>query len=96
MSSDRTPHRLLFNTGERIFAACGEDSIATPFVMGRLRKETVQVEIETSCAHCDRELHILVDEQLRWSVREQGAEPRVFLPQINWANFREPNIINAY
>ena len=96
VSSDRTPHRLRFSTGERIFAACGEDSIATPFVESRLRKERLEVEIETSCAHCGRALHIVVDEQLRWRVRESGANPRVFLPQIDWATFREPNIINDY
>jgi hypothetical protein len=41
-------------------------------------------------------LHIVVDEQLHWRVRESGANPRVFLPQIDWATFREPNIINDY
>src|ERR1035438_2115645 len=55
VSSDRTPHRLRFSTGERIFAACGEDSIATPFVESRLRKERLEVEIETSCAHRSEE-----------------------------------------
>ncbi len=96
VSSDRTPHRLRFSTGERVFAACGEDSIATPFVESRLRKEPLEVEIETSCAHCGRALHIVVDEQLRWRVRESKAKPRVFLPHIDWATFREPNIINDY
>ena len=96
VSSHRTPHRLLFSTGERIFAACGEDSIATPFVESRLRKERLEVEIETSCAHCGRALHILVNEQLRWRVREPKANPRLFLPQIDWATFRGPNIINDY
>jgi len=96
VSSDRTPHGLRFSTGERIFAACGEDSIATPFVESRLRKERLEVEIETSCTHCGRALHIVVDEQLHWRVREAGANPRVFLPHIDWATFRGPNIINDY
>jgi hypothetical protein len=96
VSSDRTPHRLRFSTGERIFAACGEDSIATPFVQSRLRRERLEVEIETSCVHCGRTLHILVDEQLHWRVREPKASPRVFLPHIDWASFRGPNIINDY
>jgi hypothetical protein len=96
VSSDRTPHRLRFSTGERIYAACGEDSIAAPFVQSRLRKQDIEVEIETSCAHCGRAMHILVDHQLRWRVREQGADPRVFLPKIDWATFRGANIINDY
>lgn len=96
VSSDRTPHHLRFSTGERIYAACGEDSIAAPFVQSRLRKEPLQVEIETSCAHCGRAMHILVDDQLRWRIRERGADPRVFLPHIDWANFHGANIINDY
>ena len=96
VTRDPTPHRLRFRTGERIFAACGEDSIAAPFVQARLRKEQMEVEIATSCAHCGRALHILLDDQLRWQVRERDANPQVFLPHIDWATFREPNIINAY
>jgi hypothetical protein len=97
VASDRTPHRLRFSTGERIFAACGEDSIATPFVQARLRKQQpFEVEIETSCAHCGRALHILVDDELRVRVRETQANPRVFLPKIDWATFRGANIINDY
>ena len=96
VTSDRTPHRLRFSTGERIFAACGEDSIAAPFVQARLRNEPLEVEISTSCAHCGSALHILVDERLRWRVRESHANPRVFLPHIDWASFRGRNIINDY
>lgn len=96
VTRDRTPHRLHFSTGERIFAACGEDSIAAPFVQAHLRKERLDVEIATSCAHCGRSLHILVDGQLRWRVRERDANPRVFLPHIDWAAFRGANIIDAY
>ncbi len=96
VSSDRTPHRLRLSTGERIFAACGEDSIAAPFVLSRLRKEPLEVDISTTCARSGRALHILVDEQLRWRVRERDANPRVFLPQIDWASFRGRNIIDVY
>jgi hypothetical protein len=96
VTTDRTPHRLRFSTGDRVFAACGEDSLATPFVEARLRKEPLEVEIATSCAHCGRRLHILVDEKLRWRVREPNASPRLFLPHIDWPTFRGRNIINDY
>jgi len=96
VTSDRTPHRLLFSTGQHIYAACGEDSIAAPFVESRLHKQQLQVEISTSCAHCGRGLHIMVDHDLRVRVRERDADPRVFLPHIDWSVFRGKNIIDAY
>ena len=63
---------------------------------GRLRKEKLEVEIATSCAHCGRAMHITMDETLRWRVRERGADPHIFLPQIDWSQFREPNIIGHF
>ena len=96
LTSDRTPHRLRFSTGQRIFAACGEDSIAAPFVLSRLHNQRLEVEVATSCAHCGRGLHIMVDHDLRIRVRERNANPRVFLPHIDWSVFRGKNIIDAY
>jgi hypothetical protein len=37
-----------------------------------------------------------VDSDMAYQVREQDAEPLVFLPQIDWATFSEPNIIDAF
>jgi hypothetical protein len=48
------------------------------------------------CAHCDRPMNLLVDEQLRWRVRERDADPRLFLPEIDWHRFRGRNIIGDY
>jgi hypothetical protein len=41
-------------------------------------------------------MRIEVDSELRCRVGEEGAEPLVFQPHINWATFTEPNIIHAY
>jgi hypothetical protein len=54
------------------------------------------VGITTQCAHCGRPLHIEMDSKLKYQVTDEGAEPLVFLPDINWATFGEPNIIDAY
>lgn len=70
--------------------------MATPFVEGRLRNERLEVEISTVCAHCDRPMNLLVDERLRWRVRERDADPRLFLPEIDWHCFRGRNIIGDY
>jgi hypothetical protein len=65
-------------------------------VQGRLRNERLDVEISTSCAHCARPLHIVVDERLHWRVNDRGADPRLFIPDIDWETFRRPNIIADY
>jgi len=54
------------------------------------------VEIATSCAHCARAMHIVVDERLRWRVKERGANPHLFLPHVDWGAFRGRNIIDDY
>jgi hypothetical protein len=67
-----------------------------PFVQGRLRDQNLSVSIESTCGHCERPLHITVSSDMRYQVREAGADPLVFMPDIDWASFTEPNIIHAY
>ncbi|HWC96959.1 MAG TPA: hypothetical protein VG456_09425 [Candidatus Sulfopaludibacter sp.] len=54
------------------------------------------MEIATSCAHCGRAMHIAVNERLEWRIRERGAEPHLYMPQIDWAAFQGRNIIGDY
>lgn len=70
--------------------------MASPFVQGRLRSETVSVEINTSCAHCARPIQIQVDQDLQSKVHSPGAEPLIFEPHLDWDTFTEPNIIHKY
>lgn len=65
-------------------------------MQGRLRNERLRVEISTSCAHCARLMHLVVDERLEWRVKERGADPHLFLPTVDWPRFRGPNIIGDY
>jgi hypothetical protein len=65
-------------------------------VQGRLEEQPLSVEIETNCAHCDRPLHITVTSDMTYQVKEKGARPLLFEPNVNWDNFTEPNIIHAY
>lgn len=67
-----------------------------PFVQGRLRDEQLSVEIETKCAHCNQGLHLTLDSELHWSVREHDANPLVFEPDVDWQHFEGPNIIHDY
>ena len=68
-------------------------------MQGRLRNERLAIEIETECGCCGRELRIDSSwdgKSLNHDVRTEGAEPLVFEPQIDWAEFSEPSIIHAY
>jgi hypothetical protein len=70
--------------------------LATPFVQGRLRDERLSVEVETGCAHCGQGLHLTLDSELNWSIKESNANPLVFMPDVDWEHFEAPNIINDY
>jgi len=65
-------------------------------VEGRLRNERLTVEIATECAHCGRPMHFQVDEKLQWRASERGANPRLFLPHVDWETFQGRNIIGDY
>ena len=70
--------------------------MATPFVQGQLRNEHLTVEIETVCVHCGQPLHITVNSDLQWSVREQDASPLLFEPEVDLEHFTDSTIIDAY
>ena len=70
--------------------------MATPFVQGRLRGESLSVDIESSCACCGRELRLTVNDDMVTEVRSEGAEPLVLEPHIDWASFHAPTIVDAY
>jgi hypothetical protein len=70
--------------------------VAAPFVQGRLRDEYLAVEIETQCAHCGKAMHVDIDSELKYRVRERDARPLMFEPRVDWDTFEEPNIIHAY
>jgi hypothetical protein len=49
-------------------------------VQGHLRKETLAGLLETECAHCHQALHIEIDSELNFRVREPDARPVFFAP----------------
>jgi hypothetical protein len=51
-----------------------------PFVQGQLRGEFISALITTECAHCKQPLHIEIDSELNYQVKEAGAKPMFFAP----------------
>ena len=69
-----------------------------PFVQGHLRDEHLSVSIETECGHCHRPLHLEVDSELACRVleEEEGVDPLVFVPLVDFAELEDPSIIDAF
>lgn len=65
-------------------------------MQGRLRKEHLEVTIRTECAQSGKPIHLTVDSDLKCNVEDEGAEPLVFEPEVDWEALREPNIIRVY
>jgi hypothetical protein len=65
-------------------------------VQGKIRQVYLSAEVETKCHHCGQNLHLNVDSSMQIVVQEQGAEPWVFMPDMDWDHFAERTIIDAY
>lgn len=65
-------------------------------MQGHLWRRKVTVEVATECAHCGELLHLELDSEGRYEVRETGAEPLVFHPDLDWSTFSKPTIIHDY
>ncbi len=65
-------------------------------MQGQLRKEYVSAELETECKHCGQSLHLTIDSNMQVLVREMDARPLLFMPDVDWPNFKEQTIIDSY
>jgi len=41
-------------------------------------------------------MHIELDDQLEYRTREEGADPIVFIPQVDFQKLEDPSIIDAF
>ena len=65
-------------------------------MQGRLRGESLSVVVRTECAHCSEPMHIEIDSSLNYRVEEEGADPIVFVPAVDFYELEEPSIIEAF
>ena len=70
--------------------------MAMPFVQGHLRNSRLSVEIQSRCAHCDEPIHLVVDNELSYTIGRGSPEPLVFEPHVDWSTFAEPTIVDGY
>ena len=65
-------------------------------MQGQLRGEPLAVVISTLCAHCGQPLHLEIDSELNYRVMEDGAEPLVSVPMVDFSELEDPSIIDAF
>lgn len=65
-------------------------------MQGQLRDESLTVVVTTQCAHCGQPLHLEIDSELTYRVMEDGAEPLVFVPMVDFGKLEDPSIIDAF
>ncbi len=65
-------------------------------MQGRLRGEKLSFFLETECAHCGAPLRLEIDSDLAHRVLTAGAEPLVYVPQVDVHKLAEPSIIDRF
>jgi hypothetical protein len=65
-------------------------------VEGCLRNEAVSAVLLTSCARSRRPITIEVDGLGDHRVREEGASPLLFEPDVDWERFQKAHIIDDF
>lgn len=72
------------------------DAFATSFVQGRLRNEALTVTVRTECVHCNKPMELTIDSELNYTVKEQGCDPMIFVPDVDLLTLEDESIINAF
>ncbi|NIV33241.1 MAG: hypothetical protein GWN58_28490, partial [Anaerolineae bacterium] len=52
--------------------------------------EPLTIVVTTRCAHCGQPLHLEIDSELNFRVMEDGAEPLVFVPMVDFSELEDP------
>jgi len=66
-----------------------------PFVQGQLGSEPISVTIDSQCAHCARSMRLRVDSDLQYRF-DDAPDPVIYLPIVDFAKLKAPNIIDAF
>jgi hypothetical protein len=54
------------------------------------------VEVESECAHCSKPMHMRIDSDLNYQTGEEGCEPIIFVPDVNFSKIEDKCIIHAF
>jgi len=54
------------------------------------------VEVQTQCGHCGEPINLRIDSELNIRVLNDGADPVLFAPEVDFATLEDPSIIDAF
>ncbi|HYL98076.1 MAG TPA: hypothetical protein VEZ90_03905 [Blastocatellia bacterium] len=63
---------------------------------GRLFNQQLSVDIITECGHCGLPMNLSLDDQLTAIRHDEGSNPILFEPHVDWATFKDPTIIHGF
>ncbi|MBW1841575.1 MAG: hypothetical protein JRI75_07250 [Deltaproteobacteria bacterium] len=54
------------------------------------------VIVQSECTHCAMPIEIEIDSDLKYSVKEKGCEPIIFVPEVNLFQLEDDSIIDSF
>ncbi|MEW5733434.1 MAG: hypothetical protein AB1921_01190 [Thermodesulfobacteriota bacterium] len=54
------------------------------------------MRVNTSCAHCGEPMELVIDQDMNLSGPCTDPSPVVFVPRVDVAGLKDPNIISAF
>ena len=65
-------------------------------MQGQLRDEPLDFLIESTCAQSGQPIQIEIDGQLEYHVRQEDADPILFVPLVDVDRLDDPSIIDVF
>ena len=65
-------------------------------MQGQLRGQALTCDIRSECAQSGWPLRLQVDSELNFREVEAGADPRVFVPLVDFEKLEDPSIIDRF
>ena len=65
-------------------------------MQGQLRDEPLDFLIESTCAQSGQPIQIEIDGQLEYHVRQEDADPILFVPLMDVDKLDDPSIIDVF
>ena len=70
--------------------------MATPFVQGKLRNETLSFDIESECECCKKPIQFTMRHDLSYTLADPSSDPIFFVPLVDFTRLKAPSIIDRF